>query len=330
MKRTTVSYNLIIIAIVAIFLMSLSLPAAGQEAATDSVCWPNIWDPNDPPITEEDIAAYAPYAYGNVTGDSMTVYQEGTPEGVTLESDPGGTYLRRDGSWGIGGNAAADPDSGLRVARMSWQKEAIYPGETAVGWPLNNDDILENVYVQFKASPMPGYNFIASSISFDIGALDDYMYAKAFVSTDPTFADSTEIWYSDGLLVDTDFDYIETNVDITANSDESVYLRIYVWGDSLTEYEARGRVVLKSTFQGEVKLGISKIVVDEIHLIGSRCGPFAKAIEVLEKKLVDVIEMIDGDFPLDRAKEAFALAQKPEIMKVLITPWSKGGRKEED
>lgn len=39
--------------------------------------------------------------------------------------------------------------------------------------------------------------------------------------------------------------------------------------------------------------------------------------------------MIDGDFPLDRAKEAFVLAQKPEIMKVLITPLSEEERRED-
>ena len=58
----------------------------------------------------------------------------------------------------------------------------------------------------------------------------------------------------------------------------------------------------------------------EIQLIGSRCGPFTKAIDVLRRKLVDVTEMVDGDFPLKKALDAFSLAQKPGITKVLITP----------
>jgi len=82
----------------------------------------------------------------------------------------------------------------------------------------------------------------------------------------------------------------------------------------------RGKIVLKSTFQGEAKIDISKIVVDEIHIIGSRCGPFLKAIEVLRKKQVEVKSMVDGDFPLDKAREAFAFAQKPGAIKILITP----------
>ena len=200
LNNATLSSNLFKILMMLTFLIALPVALSAQEAPTDSVCWPNIWDDQDPPITEEDVAAYAPYAYGNVTGDSMTVYQEGNPDGVTLESSPGGTYLRRDGSWRIGGNAAADPDSGLRTARMSWQSGAIYPGESVVGFPINKSDTLANVYVQFKAIPAPDYYFNVSSISFHIGALDDDMAAKAFISTDPTFTANTEVWASDSAL----------------------------------------------------------------------------------------------------------------------------------
>lgn len=65
---------------------------------------------------------------------------------------------------------------------------------------------------------------------------------------------------------------------------------------------------------------MAKIVVDEIKLVGSRCGPFDKAVRALQQKRVSVLDMVDGDFPLERAAEAFALARKPGIIKVLITP----------
>lgn len=90
--------------------------------------------------------------------------------------------------------------------------------------------------------------------------------------------------------------------------------------EALSLVKPRGTVILKSTFQGEVKLDVSKLVVDEIHLIGSRCGPFLRAIQVLSRKQIEVEKMVDGDFPLDRSKEGFALAQKPETIKILITP----------
>lgn len=81
-----------------------------------------------------------------------------------------------------------------------------------------------------------------------------------------------------------------------------------------------GKIVLKSTYKGEVRIDISQIVVDELMLIGSRCGPFPEAIAMLREKRVNVVEMIDGDFPLEKALEAFSLAEKPETIKVLITP----------
>lgn len=89
---------------------------------------------------------------------------------------------------------------------------------------------------------------------------------------------------------------------------------------ALALVKPRGCVVLKSTFCDDVSLDVSSIVIDEIELLGSRCGPFPKAISFLSKRELDVLEMVDGDFPLDQAAEAMALAQNPETMKVLISP----------
>ncbi|MDH4219271.1 MAG: alcohol dehydrogenase catalytic domain-containing protein [Candidatus Aminicenantes bacterium] len=90
--------------------------------------------------------------------------------------------------------------------------------------------------------------------------------------------------------------------------------------EALCWIKPRGRIVVKSTFHGESKLDLSRMVVDEIQLIGSRCGPFGKALEFLKKRLIDVIELVDADFPLEEAQKAFELAKKPETMKVLLTP----------
>jgi threonine dehydrogenase-like Zn-dependent dehydrogenase len=89
---------------------------------------------------------------------------------------------------------------------------------------------------------------------------------------------------------------------------------------ALSLVKPRGRVVLKSTFCEDVDLDVSSIVIDEVEIIGSRCGPFSEAISVLASREIDVREMVDGDFPLAQAAEALALAQKPETIKVLITP----------
>ncbi len=89
---------------------------------------------------------------------------------------------------------------------------------------------------------------------------------------------------------------------------------------ALSRVKPKGKVILKSTYHQQASIDISKIVVDEIQIIGSRCGPFPKAIALLKRGLVDVLDMVDGDFPLDEAMEAFRLAREPATMKVLITP----------
>lgn len=80
----------------------------------------------------------------------------------------------------------------------------------------------------------------------------------------------------------------------------------------------RGVMVLKSTYKGELTLNISSVVVDEITLVGSRCGPFPPAIHLLEKGLVDPTPLIQARYPLAGGVEAFRKAAEPGVMKVLL------------
>jgi 2-desacetyl-2-hydroxyethyl bacteriochlorophyllide A dehydrogenase len=82
----------------------------------------------------------------------------------------------------------------------------------------------------------------------------------------------------------------------------------------------RGTLVLKSTYRDSVNVNLSSLVVDEISLIGSRCGPFDAALNLLEQKAVDPVPLIDAEFPLARSVEAFDSAGKPGVLKVLIRP----------
>jgi alcohol dehydrogenase len=84
--------------------------------------------------------------------------------------------------------------------------------------------------------------------------------------------------------------------------------------------EPRGTVVMKSTVHGLVKLDTAPAIVNEITLIGSRCGRFEPAIQLLASGKVRVDGMISDRFPLDRAKEAFARAAAKGALKVLLTP----------
>ncbi|MEM9922671.1 MAG: alcohol dehydrogenase catalytic domain-containing protein [Cyanobacteria bacterium P01_D01_bin.50] len=80
----------------------------------------------------------------------------------------------------------------------------------------------------------------------------------------------------------------------------------------------RGTLVLKSTYTGNLSLDASAIVVDEITLIGSRCGRFAPALELLAQEKIDVQPLIDARYPLSDGLSAFEHAQTKGTQKVLL------------
>ncbi|WP_016874737.1 alcohol dehydrogenase catalytic domain-containing protein [Chlorogloeopsis fritschii PCC 9212] len=80
----------------------------------------------------------------------------------------------------------------------------------------------------------------------------------------------------------------------------------------------RGTLVLKSTYAGNLSLDASSLVVDEITLIGSRCGPFPLALEVLAQGKVDVQPLIHARYSLSEGLAAFAHAQTKGVLKVLL------------
>jgi threonine dehydrogenase-like Zn-dependent dehydrogenase len=84
--------------------------------------------------------------------------------------------------------------------------------------------------------------------------------------------------------------------------------------------EPRGTLVLKSTFHGATPIETWPIVVKELTVIGSRCGPFAKATRLLRDSKVDPIPLITRTFPLSEAPAAMAYAQEKDVMKVLLKP----------
>lgn len=82
--------------------------------------------------------------------------------------------------------------------------------------------------------------------------------------------------------------------------------------------EPRGVLVLKSTFHGTAPIETWPIVVKELNVVGSRCGPFAKAIALLRSGKVDPTTLITNAFPLSKAPAAIRFAQKSGVMKVLL------------
>jgi threonine dehydrogenase-like Zn-dependent dehydrogenase len=84
--------------------------------------------------------------------------------------------------------------------------------------------------------------------------------------------------------------------------------------------EPRGTVVMKSTVHGLVPIDTAPAIVNEITLVGSRCGRFEPAIRLLASGKVRVADLISEQFPLDRAPQAFERAATKGILKVLLRP----------
>ena len=80
----------------------------------------------------------------------------------------------------------------------------------------------------------------------------------------------------------------------------------------------RGTLILKSTYAGKLTLDASSLVVDEITVIGSRCGPFPKALQLLAQGRVDVEGLIQARYPLTEGLTAFERAQRRGVLKVLL------------
>ncbi len=81
-----------------------------------------------------------------------------------------------------------------------------------------------------------------------------------------------------------------------------------------------GTLVLKSTFAGRANIDLTKLVVGEITVVGSRCGPFAPALRLLEQGAVQARPLIEAEYPLSEALVAFEHAARPGVRKVLLRP----------
>lgn len=80
----------------------------------------------------------------------------------------------------------------------------------------------------------------------------------------------------------------------------------------------RGVLVLKSTVAASKEFNLAPIVIDEITVLGSRCGQFAPALRLLEKQAIDFKPMISAIYPADKAIEAFEKNKEKDTLKVLI------------
>lgn len=84
----------------------------------------------------------------------------------------------------------------------------------------------------------------------------------------------------------------------------------------------RGTIVMKSTYKGDLQINLSSMVVDEITLVGSRCGPFEKALQLMESGRVAPQLLVDARYPLEKTEIALEHASQKGALKILIDPRS--------
>ncbi|MFZ1889018.1 MAG: alcohol dehydrogenase catalytic domain-containing protein [Candidatus Binataceae bacterium] len=82
----------------------------------------------------------------------------------------------------------------------------------------------------------------------------------------------------------------------------------------------RGTIILKSTAAAGAELNLAPIVINEINVLGSRCGRFVPAIAAMEAGRIDLRPLIDAEFPLDEWRSAFSAAENSSAFKILLRP----------
>ena len=79
-----------------------------------------------------------------------------------------------------------------------------------------------------------------------------------------------------------------------------------------------GTIILKTTVAASQTLHMAPFVIDEVNLLGSRCGPFADALQLLSANAVSVAPLLSASYPLEDAEVAFAHAVRKDTLKVLL------------
>jgi len=119
---------------------------------------------------------------------------------------------------------------------------------------------------------------------------------------------------------------IHTKIGIDSDDEHKFDLVVEATGnssgfsDTIRLVKPRGTVILKSTVASRENLDLTPAVVNEITLIGSRCGTFRPAIEALSSKKISVDNLVDSIYPLEKFEDALEHAKKPDTLKVFLKP----------
>ena len=92
------------------------------------------------------------------------------------------------------------------------------------------------------------------------------------------------------------------------------------FSDAIKLAKPRGTIILKSTLASKGNLDFAPAIINELTMVGSRCGPFRPAIEALTSGVVKVNDMVSAVYPIEEFEKAFEEAKKPTNIKILLRP----------
>lgn len=121
-----------------------------------------------------------------------------------------------------------------------------------------------------------------------------------------------QLGFDTGLAEEAESDAFDLVVEATGN-DQGL-------AQALRLVRPQGTLVLKSTFAGKASVDLTKLVVGEVRVVGSRCGPFEPALRLLADGAIETDALVDGDYALNDGLEAFAHAARPGVRKILLRP----------
>ena len=90
------------------------------------------------------------------------------------------------------------------------------------------------------------------------------------------------------------------------------------WNRAVSAVKPRGTVVLKSTYQGDLRWNTAQLVINEVTVVGSRCGHIPPALRLLADPSFTTDDIIEAIFPIDKAKIAFERTMQPDSLKVVL------------
>ncbi len=121
-----------------------------------------------------------------------------------------------------------------------------------------------------------------------------------------------DLGLASGLIAEAADDSFDLVVEATGNDGGLAH--------SLRLVRPLGTLVMKSTYAAASKVDLTKLVVGEITVIGSRCGPFSPALRLLQSGQIQVRSLVEATYPLSAGVEAMSHAARPGVRKVLLQP----------